>query len=161
MKKINLKSLIFSKKTIVFLVLILLIALLIIGGLYFYNKNKRVEAVNQDPTLLSSDETQELVNKVGKLILLPDENPSIANIADVSKVRNQPFFSRAQDGDKVLIFPNSKKAIIYRPSENKIIEVSNVSITDEKGAAVGKQGLDPALSPGISPSPSGISPLSQ
>ena len=41
-----------------------------------------------------------------------------------SKLKAQPFFAKAQDYDQVLIFEKAKKAILYRPSTNKLIEVA-------------------------------------
>lgn len=47
---------------------------------------------------------------------------------DPEKLRDQPFFANAQRGDKVLIYANAKKAILYNPPSNKIIEVAPVNI---------------------------------
>lgn len=73
-------------------------------------------------------ETESLISKVGKLINLPaDEKPTVATVTDESKIKDQVFFQKAQNGDIVLIYTNSQKAILYRPSENKIIEVGTVN----------------------------------
>ncbi len=77
-------------------------------------------------------ETSMLIAQVGKLIDLPkDETPTIATITDISKLKDQPFFANAKNGDKVLIYTNAKKAILYRPSENRIIEVGAVNINQQ------------------------------
>src|SRR5687767_785586 len=74
-------------------------------------------------------EADKLVSDVGKLIELPsDEKPTIATVSDVEKVKEQAFFKNAKNGDKVLIYTNAKKAILYRPSENRIVEVGAVNI---------------------------------
>lgn len=69
-------------------------------------------------------EIDDLKTKVGMLMDIPDETPTVASISDASKLRNQQFFAKAQNNDKVLIFTKSQKAILYRPSTNKIIEVA-------------------------------------
>lgn len=69
-----------------------------------------------------------LVAKIGNLIELPDEEPTIATVSDVTQLKDQEFFANAQNGDKVLIFQKSGKAILYRPSTEKIIEVGPVTI---------------------------------
>jgi hypothetical protein len=77
-------------------------------------------------------EVENLVKEVGKLIALPeDEDPTIATVTDVEAAKDQPFFAKAQNGDKVLIYTNARKAILYRPSENRIIEVGLVNINQQ------------------------------
>ncbi|KKQ55653.1 MAG: hypothetical protein US75_C0016G0011, partial [Candidatus Woesebacteria bacterium GW2011_GWC1_38_13] len=71
-----------------------------------------------------------LLSEVGKLIRLPqDENPTVATVTDADTLKSQPFFAEAQNGDKVLIYANSKKIYLYRPSEKKIIEASIINIS--------------------------------
>lgn len=73
-----------------------------------------------------------LLTSVGKLIALPsDEKPTIATVSDVEKIKDQPFFKNALNGDKVLIYTKAKKAILYRPSENKVVEVGAVNINQQ------------------------------
>lgn len=74
-------------------------------------------------------DSDKLISAVGKLITLPeDENPTIATVSDPAKLAGQPFFSRAKEGDKVLIYTRYKKAILYRPSERKLVEVADLNL---------------------------------
>lgn len=57
-----------------------------------------------------------------------DETPTIATVSDITKLQGQPFFAKAQNGDKVYVYSNAKKAILYRPSENKIIEETTYAV---------------------------------
>jgi hypothetical protein len=66
----------------------------------------------------------DILEKVGKLIDIPNETPTVATVSDVTKLTGQEFFAKAQNGDKVIIFPKAQKAILYRPGTNKIIEVA-------------------------------------
>lgn len=71
--------------------------------------------------------------EVGKIIELPeDETPTVATVTDLEKVKEQAFFRNAQNGDKVLIFTNAKKAFLYRPSANMIIEVGVININRDQ-----------------------------
>ena len=77
-------------------------------------------------------EVDSLVSEVGKLIELPtDERPTVATVSDAEKVKTQAFFAKAANGDKVLIYTNAKKAVLYRPSEKRIIEVGAVNINQQ------------------------------
>ena len=77
----------------------------------------------------SQDEIQTIISEVGKIIELPkDEIPTLATVTEADKVKEQPFFQNAENGDKVLIYANARKAYLYRPSAKKIIEVGVINI---------------------------------
>ncbi|MGE5042131.1 MAG: LytR C-terminal domain-containing protein [Candidatus Levyibacteriota bacterium] len=76
-----------------------------------------------DKVTLARQETQELLSRVSRLITVPSEYPVVATVKDKSKLTD-PFFTDAQNGDKVLIFNKAKKAILYRPSTDKIINAA-------------------------------------
>lgn len=63
------------------------------------------------------------------MILPEGETPTIATVSDADKVKSQTFFQRAENGDKVIVYQQAKKAILYRPSIHKIVEVTSISIT--------------------------------
>ena len=98
---------------------------------YFKNQKPKNQP-SQPPSLIEQreKENKDLIEKIGKLILLPSgEQPTIATVSDKSQLSTQPFFANALDGDKVLVYANAKKAILYRPSTNQVIEVAPVNIT--------------------------------
>lgn len=111
-----------------FPILALIAIVAIIAGVYFFNQYQKAQKLLGSSTQVNSNEVDEIVKQIGKLIELPKENPTAATVSDVTKLIDQPFFAKAQNGDKVLIYSGAKKAILYRPSENKIIEVSSVSL---------------------------------
>jgi hypothetical protein len=81
-------------------------------------------------TGLSGDE---LLTRVGSLMVLPEEAPTIATVEDPATLSAEPFFARAQTGDRVLIFPESRLAVLYRESQHLIINAGTLSV-----------GVDPA-----------------
>lgn len=113
---------------------IFLILSLILGGatLYVFLQYRRTQSeldkLKVNPKELAAIETKKVVDKVSQIMVLPKETPTLATVTDVNKLKTQPFFVNAQNGDKVLIYSFSKKAILYRPGANKIVEVSPVSI---------------------------------
>ena len=83
-------------------------------------------------TSSTESDINSLIEKLDQLIELPkDETPSIATITDVTKLNSQLFYKNAENGDKILIYPNARKAMLYRPSTNKVIEVGVVSINEQ------------------------------
>jgi hypothetical protein len=107
------------------MMLLALVAVASLSGnvwLYRAYSNAR-QQVSATPEL----ENAALLAKVRQLMSLPDEVPTIATVTDPSKLQNQAFFAHAKTGDKVLIFREAKKAVLYNPGENRIIEVAPLS----------------------------------
>ncbi len=68
--------------------------------------------------------SEQVLKAVGEKIELPtNENPTIATIADIEPLKEEAFFKNAKVGDKLLIYSKSKTAILFRPSEKRVIEV--------------------------------------
>lgn len=126
----------FLKARTILLIVAVLIFLAVVGGLVkvVQDKNdlkKQVNTLSQAQKNDAADEAKQLSAEVGKLIELPsDEVPTIATVVDVEKVKSQPFFTNAQNGDKVLLYAKTSKAILYRPSAKKIIEVAPINLGD-------------------------------
>ncbi len=91
---------------------------------------KKVRSLSNDPNKAAQEENAKIIESVGMLIALPEgEAPTIATVTDAAKLKaEQAFFTRAEEGDKVLIYTQALKAIMYRPSTNKIIEVAPLII---------------------------------
>ncbi len=117
----------FGVPFIVVLVLIIVVALGVGYGVYKYPSKFGLALPSETQ---SQVEVSELISKVSALIELPsDEQPTIATVSDVEALRQtQPFFSKAENGDRVLIFTGAKRAIVYREATNKIIDVGAVNI---------------------------------
>lgn len=110
----------FIRKYIVF-ILITLVILLAGATTYFYKKSTGEDAQTRE----SLQEVKTLTRKVGKLMFIPDdETPTIATVSDPEALRDQIFFTDAKVGDKVLIYSNNKKAILFDPVANKIINIA-------------------------------------
>ncbi|OGC98042.1 hypothetical protein A2634_02650 [Candidatus Amesbacteria bacterium RIFCSPHIGHO2_01_FULL_48_32] len=105
-----------------------------IGAAYYFYQQyrstqdelKRLRSISVNTTAIDQ---QKILSDISKIIDLPtDEEPTIASVNDKSKLANQPFFARAENQDVILVYSNAKKAILYRPSLNKIIEVSLINV---------------------------------
>jgi hypothetical protein len=114
-----------------FWLIVVIVALIAaaIPAYYYYNQYQKAQYLLQNPSASANAEAKDLVAKVGKLIELPTtETPTIATVSDITKLQGQTFFANAQNGDKVLIYAQTKEAILYRESINKIIQVAPVNL---------------------------------
>lgn len=124
-----------NKNNLVKIILILLFFFLLVGaGSYFYNDYAKVKLelnlLKTNPEKLTQEQEKALLDKVAKHVLLPGgERPSIATIVSLDQLKGQPFFANAKIGDKLLVFMKARKAFLYNPSEDKIIEVGPLVIT--------------------------------
>ena len=94
-------------------------------GLNYYNASVKVAETPKTAGEAVTD-VQALINEISQHIVLPDETPEVATISDVTKLGGKDFFKNAQNGDAVLIFKESGRGLIYRPSTHKIIEYTKV-----------------------------------
>lgn len=93
---------------------------LLFTSYYFYDKYREASDSNR--------ENAELIGKISEMIYLPDgEDPSIATVIDSAKINQQQFFSRAENGDKLLVYQKARFIILYRPTEDKIVSASFLS----------------------------------
>ena len=98
----------------------------IIGGVatYFYFQPKDVKELSVDEAMASIER---------HMVLPQDEKPAFLTIIDKKKV-NSEFLKKAEDGDKVLVYQNNQRVIIYRPSIDRIVDVGFVTIDDSRSA---------------------------
>ncbi len=125
------------------LILPILILILIIAGAsgtyYYYQKYQQAQFALDNPDLTAQNEVRILTDKLGKLIELPtDEEPTVATVLDKEKLKDQGFFVKAENGDKVVIYSKSRKAILYRESTNKIIEVAPIDLAQPEATSTPK-----------------------
>jgi len=113
--------------------MIALLAIAVGTAAYYVNRyhdsQQQVKKLNANPTVTAQQQQQQLLDKVGKLTVLPKgEAPTIATVTDITKLKDQPFFVNASNGDKVLIYTQAKEAFLYRPATNKIINIAPVNL---------------------------------
>ncbi len=107
--------------------IILVIVLLVSVGtsVFFYIKLKNISA--QQLEQADAVGKGNVVEQVAKLVILPEnEEPTVATVLDLEKVKDQPFFAKAKVGDVVLIYINARKAFLYDPKLKKLIEVASL-----------------------------------
>ena len=131
----NLKEMLNKQTAVIAIIVVLLVSLGILGYLYRVEKLK-----SANPGQLVQENTQKIVEKVGKLIILPaNEDPTVATIINIEKLKsdNPEFYLNATNGDKLLLY--QKKAIIYSEENNIIVNVASIIKQPAKEAV--KQGV--------------------
>lgn len=118
----------------IFIGMALIVVALFVASGYFYLQYQKIK---KNPEIVTKQETEALVEQAGKLIDLPkDETPQVATVLDKDKLKDQPFFANAQNGDKILIYTKAKKAIVFRPKENRLINVGPIAIDQKAQVSV-------------------------
>ncbi len=106
---------------------LLIIAIISSGAAYYFYREARL--LKENPQKIAQEEVTTVVGQVGRLLVLPEgETPTLATVSDVDRLKSQPFFAHAKNGDKVLIYTSARKAILYSPEQNKIVEVSPLNL---------------------------------
>lgn len=115
-----------SKKKLVLAVAALVFLALLAGIAWWIATPKTSKPYGNDA---QGADVANVVSRVGALMLLPsDETPTVATVSDTNALQDQAFFKNAHVGDVVLMYPKTQKAILYSPSQNKIIEVAPITV---------------------------------
>jgi len=110
---------------------ILSILIIIVIALLAFAVYKKFNApvTSAEGAQLSEKEIKSLVTKVSKLINIPEETPVVATILKADQlIAEQKFYAGSKDGDYLMVFPTAQKAIIYRESEDKLINVGPIVV---------------------------------
>ena len=112
------------------LVILWVIVVFLLGSLiyvYFINRTLRKAGAQT----VSIEDPGEVIRQVGELMTVPtDETPTVALISDVSKLKmiNPIFYENVENGDILIVY--TSVTVIYRQTENKIVNAAPVFIHD-------------------------------
>jgi hypothetical protein len=105
--------------------LLLVITLGVCGYLYFaYQK-----AVSKNP----AEEKRRIITQVSKLVVLPQEDPTIATVRDGQKLASKLLSKKTDKGDRLLIYNKARRIVVYRPAIGKVVDM--FTINDVKNRA--------------------------
>lgn len=85
------------------------------------------------PEARAEREVIRVVASVEKLIVLPEgETPIVATITDAVTLKaDQSFYEQAENGDVLLVYNQAQRAILYRPSTHRLINVAPIYFNDQ------------------------------
>lgn len=116
--------------------IISVIALAVSFWAFWQSKQKLSVLTNPDQASeLNAEQTAQLLEKVKLLAVLPNEpTPVVATINDVETLASrQAFYKDAHNGDKLIVFARSRKAIIFDEKNNRIVNIGPIFYTDAEG----------------------------
>lgn len=112
-----------KRKVVNIIILIVLFVPLGLSVCFYYQLHTIKKISSSEP----NKEVKDIIAKVSNIYLIPStEEPTVATVSDPSILKDQSFFTQAEKGDKVLIFTKAGKAVLYRPSLNKIVEITSI-----------------------------------
>ncbi len=120
-----------------FILLIVIVVVLIAGGgAYYFWSHETFDRSAMTTTTgeeLTDDDVASILQAVSKHIILPEgEEPVVAKIINVDELlKTQQFYRGAINGDILLIYQATSKAILYSPSRDMLVNVGPI-IADEE-----------------------------
>lgn len=111
------------KQTILVVFAVLYMALATFAAVRFYDLYRTYESRVPVTDKEAEKEAAILVTQLKKIMEVPDEKPVIATVKDRNSLaQEQAFFAQAENGDKLIVFEQARKAILFRPSVGRIVE---------------------------------------
>ncbi len=118
-----------SRRTIMLIVGIIVVLVMLLAAIALGRDSDNSAA----PSSMNSQDTEakQLYEKIGKTVLLPvNEIPTVANVSKEELAQQQTGLTDIQENDKVLLFAKSRKAVVYRPSIDKVVAVVTLANPD-------------------------------
>jgi hypothetical protein len=135
-----------SKKRLLIAVILSLIFFCSTAAIWLYFKTKERIAALQTPAAQQTAVQNEVSSAMKQLkthLLVPEEEPVIATIIDPALVATKSaFYSQVQKDDQLIIFPEAKKAVLFRPRSNIIVNMGPLQFEE-----VSTQSSQPRLKP--------------
>lgn len=101
----------------------------------FFFMEAREAKQNAQAQQAGQQETKNLiVEKVGALYQLPNEEPTVAQVQNKDQLEDQIFFSAAENGDYLLVYKEAKLALLYRERINKLVNVGPINLEGQNVA---------------------------
>lgn len=92
------------------------------SGVFFFIQYSQVQA--------KSNQKEDLTKRISALVVLPHDSSTLVTVADKTKLQNKQLADKVHNGDVLMILAKSQRLIIYRPSDNKIVDMLSFSAQD-------------------------------
>jgi hypothetical protein len=121
--------------------IVLAVVLVLVGGWMIMTSggSSQQPIVAQDGKL-TDQQSREVKSRVEKLIKTPQEEPVMAVVTQADAlIKEQPFYQGVENGDILLIYPQSGKAILYSAKQDMLLNVGPVQVGDQKKTSASPQ----------------------
>lgn len=113
----------YSRRTKLVITTLAILCLAGIGsGVFFFVQYSQVQA--------KANQKEDLTKRIATLAVLPDDSSTLVTVADKTKLQNKQLADKVSNGDVLMIFAKTQRLIIYRPSDNKIVDMLSFSAQD-------------------------------
>ncbi len=113
------------------LAIVVILVLLALAGLFFSSSSD----IAKDGKI-SDKEAAALLTDIRILIQIPQEKPVMALITNADTlIKEQAFYQGVSNGDVLVIFPQTRKAVLYSPQHKKLINVGPINLGDASQSA--------------------------
>jgi len=138
-----------ASKSYKIIVIVALIVTAIAVGIAAFSYNDAQSAKEQSTEAVAErnlEETEQVVSELGSILLLNnDQEPTVARVEDPSVLQesNPDFYKDITVGDYLVLYP--QRAVIYRSSERKIINIAPIINTDQLTQTQEEQATQPEV----------------
>lgn len=117
------------KKNITVGIIVILVALVtfLVWQLYVVQSDVKHQS--------AEDLSQEVITQLSNRMRLPEnEEPVVAQIDEAERLAGeQDFFAGAQNGDYLILYPQAKKAVVYRYEDDYILNAGPTYFQEQDG----------------------------
>ena len=128
-----------SSKFVITILLVLFLASAAGLGFTYYKYNTAKKALakissTEGQKAMAKKEIDDLLAKVKRHMVLPQgEDPVVATVTDKDALaKEQPFYKDANNGDRVIAYMVARKAIIYDPIHDVVVNAGPIYIDNTK-----------------------------
>lgn len=115
---------------LLFLLIVVILGALGYFGYSWWNLKKELQKIQtpEGTQELQKKQTEEIIEKLKAHTVLPeDEQPIIVTVIDATALKKQSnFYEMAKNGDLVIIYFKAKKAYLYDPIADRILNIGPV-----------------------------------
>ncbi len=108
-----------TRRKTFFIILAILIVLVLAALVVF-------QQIKLQQSTASEDTARRIRDQVAKIMILPEEEPLVSAVSNAEELKAQPFFRSVENEDQVLVFTNTAKIVVYRPSSNQIVNAGPI-----------------------------------